>query len=103
MKSATTQSTDQLLFQVQQNDTLPKNVCSECRFQLEQSYCFRLKSKLCDTKLKKHLRLASAGKISRVFEKNPDEEEYYDEEYDKIAESAVSQTNRLLNKHFHTL
>lgn len=72
--------------EVQTNDGLPKNICTECRYQLEKSYLFRKQSQASDAKLRKHIRLLSLGKSSRVFQKKTDEDDDDDgiEFYDSI-------------------
>lgn len=62
-------------FQVNQGDALPKHMCTECRYGLEKFYLFRKKSKNADTKLRRHLRLVNAGKVSYVFEEEDDDNE----------------------------
>lgn len=50
-------------------------MCTECRYGLEKFYLFRKKSKNADTKLRRHLRLLNAGKVSNVFEEEDDDSE----------------------------
>lgn len=65
-------------FQVQESDALPKGICIECRKLLEQFYYFRKKSKNCDTKLRRHIRLINAGKESdSLFTTDDELEEDY--------------------------
>lgn len=63
------------LSQVQSTDDLPKNVCEECRIQLEKSYLFRKRCQISDNKLKKHLRFVNAGRVSKVFSKSEEEDD----------------------------
>ena len=65
--------------EVQNYDDFPKKICTECRLQLEKSYYFRKMSQASDAKLKKHLRLVSMGKVSKVFNKQFDEDDEEDE------------------------
>lgn len=67
--------------QIQESDALPKNVCFDCRHQLEKSYYFRLKSRNTDTKLRRHLRLISTGKASNVFETAGGEDDQHEDDY----------------------
>ncbi|XP_060651039.1 myoneurin [Drosophila nasuta] len=60
-------------------DGLPKKICGECRYQLEKSFLFRQRSQAADKKLRKHIRLVSMGKKSRVFSKSADQESDEDE------------------------
>lgn len=69
------------------NDSLPKNICKDCRYQLERSHYFRQLSKSCDLRLKKHTRLINQKKKSDILSKNykdddiEDLEEVYQESY----------------------
>ncbi|XP_034489257.1 zinc finger protein 37 [Drosophila innubila] len=60
-------------------DGLPKKICGECRYQLEKSFLFRQRSQVADKKLRKHNRLVSMGKKSRVFAKSSDNDSDEDE------------------------
>ncbi|XP_075148261.1 uncharacterized protein LOC142222157 [Haematobia irritans] len=57
------------------HDGLPSKICSDCRYQLEKSYLFRKQSQAADAKLRKHTRLVSLGKPSKVFIKDEDEDD----------------------------
>ncbi|KAM7363980.1 uncharacterized protein ACRADG_000685 [Cochliomyia hominivorax] len=61
--------------EVQVSDDFPKKICRDCRLQLEKSYYFRKQSQASDTKLRKHFRLISMGKVSKVFLKKTDEDD----------------------------
>lgn len=61
------------------SDGLPKKICGDCRYQLEKSFLFRQRSQTSDKKLRKHIRLVSMGKKSRVFAKAEDNESDEDE------------------------
>ncbi|XP_063706785.1 zinc finger protein pita-like [Culicoides brevitarsis] len=64
--------------EVTQTDNLPKYLCLECRYQLDKTYIFRMKSKNAESKLKRHIRLLNAGKVSHVFEEEDDSDDYAD-------------------------
>lgn len=64
--------------EVTQTDSLPKYLCLDCRYQLDKTYIFRMKSKNAESKLKRHIRLLNAGKVSQVFEEEDDSDEYAD-------------------------
>lgn len=57
---------------------MPKQICSNCRFQLDTTYIFRTKSKNVEAKLKRHIRLRSAGKLSNVLDEEEEIDEYAD-------------------------
>ncbi|XP_017849007.1 zinc finger protein 135 [Drosophila busckii] len=61
-----------LSLEAKPNDGLPKKICDECRYQLEKSFVFRHRSQEADKRLRKHNRLISLGKKSRVFAKSVD-------------------------------
>lgn len=61
--------------EVQYYDDFPKKICTDCRLQLEKCYYFRKLSQASDAKLKKHLRLVSMGKLSKVFNKKIDDDD----------------------------
>ncbi|KAH8292523.1 hypothetical protein KR054_011441 [Drosophila jambulina] len=61
-------------------DNLPKKICGECRYQLEKSFLFRQRCQAAEKKLRKHVRLLSLGKRSRVFCKDPDGDDFDDDE-----------------------
>lgn len=61
------------------SDGLPKTICGDCRYQLEKSFLFRQRSQTADKKLRKHIRLVSLGKKSRVFSKSEDNDSEEDE------------------------
>jgi hypothetical protein len=67
-----------LNLEIQPNDTMPKKICKNCRFQLEKSYVFRISSKASERKLRKHIRLLNAGKES-VLKPGIDPDENDDE------------------------
>lgn len=50
-------------------------MCTDCRYDLEKCYLFRKKSKNADRKLRRHVRLVTAGKASNVFEEEDDDNE----------------------------
>lgn len=64
--------------EVQAADALPKMICNDCRYQLDKTYIFRIKSKNAESKLKRHIRLTNAGKPSHVFEEEEEVDEYED-------------------------
>lgn len=64
--------------EIQRNDALPKNVCLDCRYQLDKTYIFRLKSKNAEARLKRHFRMLAAGKTSYFFEEEEEVDEYED-------------------------
>lgn len=64
--------------EVQSSDALPKNICCDCRYQLDKTYIFRVKSKNAEARLKRHVRLINAGKPSHVFEEEEEVDEYED-------------------------
>ncbi|KAH8381788.1 hypothetical protein KR009_000207 [Drosophila setifemur] len=61
-------------------DSLPKKICRECRYQLEKSFLFRQRCQASEKKLRKHIRLLGLGKRSRVFAKDPEADDYDDDE-----------------------
>ncbi|XP_020817967.1 zinc finger protein 701 [Drosophila serrata] len=61
-------------------DNLPKKICGECRYQLEKSFLFRQRCQAAEKKLRKHTRLLCLGKRSRVFSKDPDGDDFDDDE-----------------------
>ncbi|XP_061391388.1 zinc finger protein 782 [Musca vetustissima] len=65
--------------EVQSHDGLPAKICPDCRLQLEKSYLFRKQSQTSDSKLRKHIRLLSLGKKSKVFKKSTDDDDDDDE------------------------
>ncbi|XP_058451930.1 zinc finger protein 316 [Malaya genurostris] len=60
--------------EVHQNDSLPKNICSPCRYQLEKTYVFRSKCRENDIKLRRHVKLLAAGKVSSLACDSDDDE-----------------------------
>lgn len=68
-----------LSLEAKSTDGLPKKICGDCRYQLEKSFLFRQRSQAADKKLRKHIRLVSMGKKSRVFAKALDNESDEDE------------------------
>lgn len=64
--------------EVNPSDNLPKCICLDCRYQLDKTYIFRMKSKNAESKLKRHIRLVNAGKVSHVFEEEDDSDDYAD-------------------------
>lgn len=64
--------------EVNPSDNLPKYICLDCRYQLDKTYIFRMKSKNAESKLKRHIRLVNAGKVSHVFEEEDDSDDYAD-------------------------
>ncbi|EDW14998.1 zinc finger and BTB domain-containing protein 18 [Drosophila mojavensis] len=68
-----------LSLEAKSTDGLPKKICGDCRYQLEKSFLFRQRSQAADKKLRKHIRLVSMGKKSRVFAKSVDNESDEDE------------------------
>ncbi|XP_070142410.1 zinc finger and BTB domain-containing protein 17 isoform X2 [Drosophila kikkawai] len=80
-------------------DNLPKKVCGECRYQLEKSFLFRQRCQAAEKKLRKHVRLLCLGKRSRVFSKDPDGDDFDDDELefeDSIA--FIDQQDKLRQK-----
>uniref|UniRef100_A0A1I8NDY2 Zinc-finger double domain protein n=1 Tax=Musca domestica TaxID=7370 RepID=A0A1I8NDY2_MUSDO len=65
--------------EVQSHDGLPAKICPECRYHLEKFYLFRKQSQASDSKLRKHIRLLSLGKKSKVFKKATDDDDDDDE------------------------
>lgn len=61
-------------------DSLPKKICGECRYQLEKTFLFRQRCQAAEKKLRKHVRLIGLGKRSRVFSKDPDGDDFDDDE-----------------------
>lgn len=84
-----------LSVEAKSSDGLPKKICGDCRYQLEKSFLFRQRSQTCDKKLRKHIRLVSMGKKSRVFAKAEDNES--DEDELEFAES-IEFINKLEKK-----
>ncbi|XP_037027660.1 zinc finger protein 12 [Bradysia coprophila] len=80
--------------EVSQSDALPKNMCVECRYGLEKFYLFRKKSKNADTKLRRHLRLVNAGKVSNVFEEEDDDSEECEQSIAILAKWEGQQANK---------
>lgn len=68
-----------LSVEAKSSDGLPKKICGDCRYQLEKSFLFRQRSQNADKKLRKHIRLVSMGKKSRVFSKSEDNDSEEDE------------------------
>ncbi|XP_064551174.1 zinc finger protein 286A [Drosophila montana] len=68
-----------LSLEAKATDGLPKKICGDCRYQLEKSFLFRQRSQAADKKLRKHIRLVSMGKKSRVFAKSLDNDSDEDE------------------------
>ncbi|XP_058814209.1 zinc finger and BTB domain-containing protein 17-like [Topomyia yanbarensis] len=64
--------------EVHQNDSLPKNICSPCRYQLEKTYVFRSKCRENDIKLKRHIKLLAAGKDSSLGDDLDDDENEFE-------------------------
>lgn len=58
---------------------MPKQICKNCRYQLEKTYYFRTKSKHSEAKLKKHIRLTNAGKESSLLSSATMEDDDYDD------------------------
>ncbi|CRL06025.1 CLUMA_CG018904, isoform A [Clunio marinus] len=85
---------------VQNNDALPKQICRDCRYQLEKSYYFRSKAKQSDSRLRKHIRLINQKKPSNVLDnhysddESEDFEEIYMESY-KYFEAAKNEIENL--------
>ncbi|KAH8388486.1 hypothetical protein KR093_007629, partial [Drosophila rubida] len=80
-------------------DGLPKKICGECRYQLEKSFLFRQRSQAADKKLRKHIRLVSMGKKSRVFSKSSDQESDEDElEFEESIEF-INKLENVYEKH----
>ncbi|XP_065085828.1 zinc finger protein 813-like [Ochlerotatus camptorhynchus] len=61
--------------EVHKTDNLPKRICSPCRYQLEKTYIFRSKCRDNDTKLRRHVKLLAAGKVSMMLEELDDDDE----------------------------
>lgn len=79
--------------EVQDSDDFPKKICTECRLQLEKSYYFRKQSQVSDAKLRKHLRLVSMGKASKVFNKKTDEDDDDEMEFQDTLDFIREQEN----------
>ncbi|CAD7077863.1 unnamed protein product [Hermetia illucens] len=71
--------------EVHLTDALPKQICNQCRIQLVRFYCFRKRCQISDVKLRKHIRLTNAGKVSHVFK--PKDEEDDDDDDEKFKDS----------------
>lgn len=87
--------------EVSTGDALPKNLCPECRYQLDKTYIFRTKSKNAEAKLKRHIRLTNQGKPSHVLDEEDEEDDYqfaidYVKEQDAVQSSAAAQQLRRL-------
>lgn len=67
-------------------------MCTECRYGLEKFYLFRKKSKNADTKLRRHLRLINAGKVSNVFEEEDDDSDECEQSIAFLAKWESEQT-----------
>lgn len=95
-------------------DALPKQICVECRLQLEKSFLFRNKCKNSDAKQRRHFRLVNAGKgkssllhlndkqnwlvsfaVSHVFDDSEDE---YEDEYSESEKIIDTIEMQLANK-----
>lgn len=74
-----------LSLKVHLTDALPKQICNQCRIQLVRFYCFRKRCQISDVKLRKHIRLTNAGKVSHVFK--PKDEEDDDDDDEKFKDS----------------
>lgn len=61
-------------FKVHKTDNLPKKICSPCRYQLEKTYIFRSKCRDNDTRLRRHVKLLAAGKVSTMLEELDDDD-----------------------------
>ncbi|KAH8273170.1 hypothetical protein KR018_008364, partial [Drosophila ironensis] len=61
-------------------DALPKKICGDCRYQLEKAFLFRQRCQASDKKLRKHIRLLGLGKRSRVFCRDPEADDYDEDE-----------------------
>jgi hypothetical protein len=75
----------QILFQILAHDALPKNICRDCRFQLEKTAYFRQVAKSCDSRLKKHFRLISHNKPSNLLSKD-----YRDDDIEELEETYLA-------------
>ena len=57
------------MFQVEEGDGLPPNICEECLAMVEQMYLFKKKCKLSDSKLREHLEITELNeecKLDRI-------------------------------------
>ncbi|EDV95047.1 myoneurin [Drosophila grimshawi] len=72
-----------LSLEAKSTDGLPKRICGDCRYQLEKSFVFRQRSQAADKKLRKHIRLVSMGKKSRVFAKQLDDSDEDELEFEE--------------------
>uniref|UniRef100_A0A8D8FAX3 Protein suppressor of hairy wing n=1 Tax=Culex pipiens TaxID=7175 RepID=A0A8D8FAX3_CULPI len=61
--------------EIHRSDNLPKGVCSGCRYQLEKTYIFRSRCRNNDTRLRRHVKLVAAGKVSRLLEEAEEDED----------------------------
>ncbi|XP_062552074.1 zinc finger protein 892-like [Armigeres subalbatus] len=61
--------------EVHKTDNLPKKICSPCRYQLEKTYIFRSRCRENDTRLRRHVKLLAAGKISTMLDDLEDDDE----------------------------
>lgn len=61
--------------EIHRSDNLPKGICPACRYQLEKTYIFRSRCRNNDTRLRRHVKLLAAGKVSRMLEDDQDEDE----------------------------
>ncbi|XP_055542115.1 zinc finger protein 836-like [Wyeomyia smithii] len=66
--------------EIHPNDNLPKNICSQCHYQLEKSYIFRSKCRDNDTRLRRHVKLTAAGKPSSLLNDIDDDGDSDDED-----------------------
>lgn len=77
--------------EIHRSDNLPKGVCPECRYQLEKTYIFRSRCRNNDTRLRRHVKLLAAGKVSRLLEEPEDDE---DDEFEPSLEYIKSVDDR---------
>lgn len=93
-----------LNLEIQLSDTLPKNICKNCRYQLEKTYVFRTTSKICERKLRKHIRLTNAGKESVLKPPGQDLNDENDDEIHEFNQSMLESYVSVTISHFtHSL
>lgn len=61
--------------EIHRSDNLPKGICPACRYQLEKTYIFRSRCRNNDTRLRRHVKLLAAGKVSRMLEEQDEDDD----------------------------
>lgn len=79
--------------EISTSDSLPKSICTDCRYQLEKSYFFRIKAKQNQTKMKKHIKLLKAGKSSNLLDSEINSDFEDDEIEEQYQQACVSFPN----------